>query len=77
VAVARGGDCRVCEVGILTPRQKSNTFCRMVRLKKKPADKRSKVILVRVTPGERKRLEKEAKSVGVKLSEWMRRKLLG
>jgi hypothetical protein len=45
--------------------------------KKKAADRRSKVLLVRVTTQERKQLEREAKAEGVKLSEWMRRKLLG
>jgi hypothetical protein len=49
----------------------------MANRKKKAAERLSKVLLVRVTTQERKQLEREAKAAAVKLSEWMRRKLLG
>ena len=44
-------------------------------LKKK--DRRSERLIVRVTTAERKAMEKQAKDAGLKLSEWMRGKLLG
>jgi predicted HicB family RNase H-like nuclease len=48
----------------------------MAQLKSSNSEIRSKQIIVRVTPTERKRLEREAKAAKVLLSQWMRRKLL-
>lgn len=52
------------------------TLRAMAQLKSSNSEIRSKQIIVRVTPTERKRLEREAKAAKVLLSQWMRRKLL-
>lgn len=45
--------------------------------KKKAAERRSVLIVVRVTKAERKRLQAEAKKFGYKFSELLRKRLLG
>jgi len=49
----------------------------MPKPKMKAADRRSVILMVRVTKAEGKRLRAEAKTFGYKLSELLRKRLLG
>ena len=46
------------------------------RPKKAPKDSLSEIVLVRMTPAERKACEHAADKAGIRLSEWIRQRLM-
>jgi len=51
-------------------------MAKMGRPPKRPADRQSEKVTVKFTPGERRRVDAEARKAGLPLGTWLRREAL-